>query len=445
MPVRAVALATLAAVLTMGSVTSTDPAQAVSARPSATVAGNGSLGFYAGRRDPQRMDSLDGGHYDLWTNVGPGAAFNRTGDQIVSYRGGVLTVVHANGVVHNFAARSLPEATGGASLGAATLWWPDSGDFVVLPIVQDDRSTGGETLHYFKVVDGRDPVRLPDGPGTDLLAMNAATGELLYKVYDATYEHLRLQTFDPVAMTWGTPGPSWCTSGYHCEGTQADVTDAVWDPVSGEVLLYYTRDDYTPLGDPNGNVAVDYDIVHHERVGWYALGAAAPRDLFEVPEGRYGSGLLLSPDRTMIAWTHELDGNDATAVVRASDGSTVTELSGAHWGWQPCVGPCARFVEPRSPSRTPIKRARPGKKGGKRTAIVRWGTPESSGTTAINDYLLVATKVHSHVRKVVHRPARSHRYQWRLRKGTWRFRVCAYNSASPNCTVSKYSNRVKPR
>ncbi|MET3962782.1 hypothetical protein ABIE44_002716 [Marmoricola sp. OAE513] len=112
------------------------------------------------------------------------------------------------------------------------------------------------------------------------------------------------------------------------------------------------------------------------------------------------------------------------------------------------AGRTVNFKTNAAPSAPRIGTAVSGAKGGAKNATAKWAAPTSSGGAAITSYKVVAYKikngkiVSSKVSKALSAGTRS--YKFALAKGSYKFRVVAYNAvgASP---ASAYSKLVKSR
>ncbi len=100
------------------------------------------------------------------------------------------------------------------------------------------------------------------------------------------------------------------------------------------------------------------------------------------------------------------------------------------------------------PSRVLDLGAFPGRRGGRVTAKVVWGAPDSDGGTEITGYRVTALKVrrnNSVIRRITRtRPASARRWQPRLQRGLYRFQVAAVNEVGIG-PASARSNRVRAR
>ena len=364
----------------------------------------------------QRLDLLDGSQDELPAAVGPNATFNPTGDAILYYRGGTMGVLHANGIVDGYSGASTPEALHGVIVA----WSPDESYAVV-----------GTEDGVFRVADGSAPVVVPDYFGGGVARGSDGAMAFAQQLAD---NHTALFTADPL-HPGATPvqiSPSWCS--FPC-GEGENRIDSIY-PVSWDA--------------PGERLLVDYlevvDAAYVRRLGWYTPGDAVPQAIDVSISG--ASEIFLSPDNTELAYNHGSNSNESTRVVDLGTGATLHEISGHHWGWQPCVGTCASFDEPVPPSRIAIGRASSGRKGGKATATVRWSPPASPGTNAVDHIRLVATPVgalNGRHKAYKNRAPGDTKYVWRLARGKWKFRACAYNTASPYCMISNYSNVVVSR
>ena len=100
------------------------------------------------------------------------------------------------------------------------------------------------------------------------------------------------------------------------------------------------------------------------------------------------------------------------------------------------------------PGRVLDLRAFPGRRGGRVTAKVGWGAPDSVGSSDVTGYRVTALKVrrnNSVIRRITRtRPASARRWQPRLPRGLYRFQVAAVNEVGIG-PASARSNRVRAR
>ena len=383
---------------------------------------NGGLGWSDDRfTATQRLDLLTGDADELPGAVGPDAVFNAGGDAILSYRGGTMYVLHASGVVDGFAASSAPTALHGVILS----WAADESYAVV-----------GTEDGIFRVVRGERPVELPGYFGGGV--PRSGDGAMAFTDYPDDH-HVAIYVADPLHPEAGRTqiSPSWCTvpidTGLCSPGDSfvPSIYPIAWDAAGERLLVGYDTVD-----------AAGY--VPH--LGWFVPGSATFDDL--PFDGSGAREIFLSPDNALLAYNRGTGRKESTRVIDLADGSLVTELAGHHWGWQPCAGTCATFDEPVSPSRVPIGTASSGAQGGRTTAVVRWRAPTDAGTSPVDHYFLQATPAGPPAgrhRATKERGAAARSYTWHLPAGRWKFRVCAYNTASPYCTISRYSNVVRSR
>ncbi len=172
---------------------------------------------------------------------------------------------------------------------------------------------------------------------------------------------------------------------------------------------------WAPPASDGGSAVVGYDVSIDSRP-WLPLAADARRHTFT---GQVG-------DSHTLAVRARNDIGPGTSVSRTVSAEVATTVPDA----------------PR------LKKARNGRPGGTVTAKARWAGPAADDASTVRGYQVVALKLRngSVTKQKESRvlPAASRAHAMRLRRGTWRFVVLAYDGAHWS-QPSRPSNKVKAR
>ena len=248
-------------------------------------------------------------------------------------------------------------------------------------------------------------------------------------------------------------------------GTVASAAAGV--PADGALITSRTDVDVFALGACSGSVTVtaspapvspnlDIELQLRDASG-AVLGSDDPRSTTGDGTTAGGMGASVTVQATGPLYAR-VDGVGTGGPTTAYDdygslGRYTLAVSGCTGGPEeptdPEEPPVPEVPEATVPGSPTIKAARPGARGGKRTAKVVWRAPSSDGGSALTGYVVLAHKIRSGgsvARTLTSEdlsPGRT-RAVFRMPRGRWAFQVLALNALGAG-EPSEFSRTIRPR
>ena len=412
-----------------------------------------------------------------------------TSDTGASTKGIAETISHEVG--HNLALEH-DGGTGAPYYRGHGPWAPIMGDSDVRPITQwsqgDYAGATNQQDDFAVIVDAGAPLRTDEAPDTitaevgappsgpayissrsdrDVYSLGPCTGSVTVVATPAPASpnlDIELALLDASAQVVATANPPSAMLG-------ADTASGMGASLARDNLA---AGDYFVRVDGVGNGTASSGYTDYASVGSYQLTVSGCNTPAAAPSApRSVTASLPDPSTATISWSSPAsDGGSAVtgydvsidsgawlpldAAARshsftglAGDTHTLAVRARNDVGPGPTVNrTVSAAVATTAPDAPQIKKARDGRRGGRSTAKARWAAPTYDGGSSVLGYRVVALKLRRGVlvrskESPVLRPS-SRAYTMRLRKGTWRFVVYAYNDVDWS-GASALSNKATAR